>query len=920
MMRFLGAPLLLAVLLLAGGSDAARPPPRGVPRARATRTARSPARTSTAKGKSSPANLFSFLAPAPPPPPPPRGLLSLFNKDGAPSSTSKTSPSKPKKRSTRGSVSDSPRLDLLTVKKALVEDLPTAVKARVAEVRPLQIFSGFALASVLFGGTIVGTANVITEYLQEDENGPVLERTLQFGTILENVMTGYVDQNVDLNKLFETGVNSMLETLDPFSTYENVQASEDLQVRTTGRYGGVGLTIGKGGDEEVLVISALEGFAFDAGVRPGDRILKIDGVRTRDKEVDEVKNLLRGEPGSSLVLTVQRDGAPEGTLDIQVPRKLVRLPDVTLAAVDRDGVGYMKLEGFSEGTAQETGRAILRMQKEAGGELEALIIDMRDNPGGLLDAAVAVSQQLVPEGTEIVSTAGRVYGEGASLSYRSTKPPLLSPRTRVVVLVNPNTASAAEIVTGVVQDTDRGVVVGERTYGKGLVQIVEPLPGGGALKLTVAKYYTPSGRCIQAVDYGGGRLEAKAKPKAADAAAAAAPLLPAVPAGEGGEGGVGAGGGGAGGVGAGGVGAGAPGAAAPAGPVSPPVSPPAALKPDPSSSSSSRSVNGVNNVGGRRASAASAASAAKAAEPAEPLGGRAGAVSRLDPSEPSRPKAAVPDAGKSFVTAHGRPVTAGGGIVPDVVVKNKPLGELERALLQRGLFFDFSGEWLKKHPAPPEALASDVVRLQDETYREFVAYVKQRLSNGGAGGVAIQADGAQGGLDDGVDGAGGEDGEAAPGLGGGGGSGPGGKAPPPPGPGGSSKKPALTLEPPGLQRQFDALAKSIEGDNHRGSARELAALRKMILEEQLEEFRTQKPRLQRDLTETLLGRLTRPSERLASQLTEDPQVREARAIAADKARYSHYLDPTPEGLTTLNAKNKASETENVLLFPLEGRL
>ena len=164
-------------------------------------------------------------------------------------------------------------------------------------------------------------------------------------------------------------------------------------------------------------------------------------------------------------------------------------------SMDRDGVGYIKLEGFSEGTAEETARAIRRLQAD-GTHLKALVLDLRDNPGGLLDAAVAVSQQLVPEGTEIVSTSGRVYGEGTSLSYRSTKPPLLNPRTKLVVLVNSNTASAAEIVTGVVQDTDRGVVVGERTFGKGLVQIVEPLPGGGALKLTVAKYYTPSGRCI----------------------------------------------------------------------------------------------------------------------------------------------------------------------------------------------------------------------------------------------------------------------------------------------------------------------------------------------------------------------------------------------------------------------------------------
>ena len=295
------------------------------------------------------------------------------------------------------------------------------------------------------------------------------ERAILFGTILENVKAAYVDRNVDIDALFQTGVNSMLSVLDPYSTYENRQQAEDLSLRTTGRYGGVGLTIGKDGDD-VLVLGALEGFAFDAGVRPGDRIKSVDGYDVAKLTVDAVKDKLRGEPGTSVELTVQRDGSPEPTLTIPLPRKLVRLPDVSLATIDREnGIGYMKLDGFSEGAAEETARAITRMQSER--EMQALIIDLRDNPGGLLDAAVAVSQQLVPENTEIVSTAGRVYGEGTSLSYRSTKPPMLSPSTRLIMLVNSNTASAAEIVAGVVQDTDRGVVIGERTYGKGLVQV-----------------------------------------------------------------------------------------------------------------------------------------------------------------------------------------------------------------------------------------------------------------------------------------------------------------------------------------------------------------------------------------------------------------------------------------------------------------
>jgi C-terminal peptidase prc len=533
-----------------------------------------------------------------------------------------------------------------------------AVQNAADTVQPLQVLSGFVLAVVLGTGTVVATGNAVSSFLAEDGNGEVLERTLKFGTILENVKAAYVDRDVDLDAIFETGVNSMLSVLDPYSTYENTGQSEDLAVRTTGRYGGVGLTIGKDDNDAVLVLGALEGFAFDAGVRPGDRIVAVDGKNVNELSVDAVKSMLRGEPGTSIMLTVQRDGSPEPTLVMPVSRKLVRLPDVTLATLDRDGVGYIKLEGFSEGTAEETGRAIRRLQN-SDRELKALVLDMRDNPGGLLDAAVAVSQQLVPEGTEIVSTSGRVYGEGTSLSYRSTKPPLLNPRTRLVVLVNANTASAAEIVTGVVQDTDRGVVIGQRTFGKGLVQIVEPLPGGGALKLTVAKYYTPSGRCIQAVSYAGGRVEASAK-----ATGGAATLAPAAV--ESNE--------------------------EPLEPGAPPLAPVA----EPSKKDDSK--------GGKPS---------KGADPA-------GAIMRIDPSEPSRPQAASLDDGVVYVTAHGRAVKAGGGIAPDVVVEARQLGELERSLLQRGLFFQFAGECVlppclrsRTHAASPRrepATARDAAR------------------------------------------------------------------------------------------------------------------------------------------------------------------------------------------------------------------
>ena len=793
MRAFAAALLVLSLLAHETAALAARPQPRRPgrgARARAPTPSRKTGRTGKPHG--TPSSFFANfgLRNSPPPPPAP------------------------------------PRLSLTTATAAVKE----RAQSFVAEVRPLQILSGFALAVVLTAGSVVSAGQALSGYLAEDDNGAVLERTLKFGTILENVKAAYVDQNIDIDALFQTGVNSMLSTLDPYSTYENAQQADDLALRTTGKYGGVGLTIGKDADENILVLGALEGFAFDAGVRPGDRIVAIDGASVSAMSTDKVKDLLRGEPGTSIQLTVQRDGAPEPTLSMAVQRKLVRLPDVTLATLDGNGVGYMKLEGFSEGTAEETARAIKTMQERASrqfgpGGLKALVLDMRDNPGGLLDAAVSVSQMLVPEGTEIVSTAGRVYGEGTSISYRSTRPPLLDPRTRLVVLVNSNTASAAEIVTGVVQDTDRGVVVGERTYGKGLVQIVEPLPGGGSLKLTVAKYYTPSGRCIQAVSYAGGRLEASASPKAAADAAGGVAIE-----GVGGDGSAG-------------------GADSSSGSTST-----SSTSKSGSTSSTSRSTGGGAAAKGRPLNGRPVSSK----PPAPPAASEAGAVQRIDPSDPSKPSSTTGEDVTQYVTAHGRAVKGGGGVAPDVVIAARQLGTLERALLQRGYFFDFSGEWLKRHAAPTDVIAAKIesgAAVQEEAYREFIAYVREKVA-----------------------------------------------------------KDEALLEPTGLSRQLDALEKSIENSGElarKGKAvKDLANLRRTLQEEQLDEFRTDKERLRQDLKEALLGRLTAPSARLASQLATDPQVSEAGRIASDAQLYQRLLLPEPS-----SPPLKPTTAEPIEIFP-----
>mmetsp|Transcript_973 Transcript_973/g.2951 ORF Transcript_973/g.2951 Transcript_973/m.2951 type:complete len:882 (-) Transcript_973:408-3053(-) len=528
---------------------------------------------------------------------------------------------------------------------------------------------GFAAALVVVSGGTTLLAREAGAFLTEGGRGEVLERALLFGAILGDVQDGYVDrQAIDLDELFETGVNAMLGSLDPYTTYEDAAQAEDLTTRTTGRYGGIGITIGadegssargggggggggagagpaQKGSPSILVLSALEGYAYDAGVRPGDRILQIDGRPISGARVEEVKNMLRGEPGTQVSLLLQRDGSTQEAIPIDVQRAEVRLPDVSLATMMAPRTGYVKLDGFSEGTAEELARAMVRLyasQRAAGEPLESLVLDLRDNPGGLLDAAVGVSQLLVPQGTDIVSTEGRVYGEGATLKYRSVQPPLLPPSTRLVVLVNGNTASAAEIVTGVVQDTDRGVVVGDRTFGKGLVQVVEPLPGGRSLKLTVAKYFTPSGRCIQAISYAkppkpGAELKV-AEPKADEAGS------------------------------------------------------PTDRAPD--------------------------------AAPAD--GDDEGAARRRRRQESYTERSLQPN--PVYLTSNGREVQTGGGIAPDVAAAGKPVGALERSLIRQGAFFRFASQWLREHEGTPtqQAQLLESTRGSDEAYRDFVRFARER--------------------------------------------------------------------------------------------------------------------------------------------------------------------------------------------------
>ena len=317
-----------------------------------------------------------------------------------------------------------------------------------------------------------------------------------FGKLYEELAMGYVD-DVDAEQLMRTGIDAMLRTLDPYTVFIDEADNEDIDIITRGRYGGVGLSVGQRGGR-MVVIQPVEGSsAFEQGVRTGDIITHIAGVPTDGMAPDEASTLMRGDPGTTVNLTIDREGEPE-PLEFRLTRSEVQLKNVTYAAYldDAPGVGYVKLERFARDAAAEVRAGVEKLQAE--GDLEGLVLDLRGNPGGLLEAAVDISGLFLPHNAVVVSTRGRLAE--SERVYRSRDTPL-APDVPLVVLVDGGSASASEIVAGAIQDHDRGLVIGERTFGKGLVQVIRGLPYRTSLKMTTAKYYTPSGRSIQAVEY-----------------------------------------------------------------------------------------------------------------------------------------------------------------------------------------------------------------------------------------------------------------------------------------------------------------------------------------------------------------------------------------------------------------------------------
>ncbi len=312
-----------------------------------------------------------------------------------------------------------------------------------------------------------------------------------FATLYREINLFYVDET-EPGKLMKTGIDAMLKSLDPYTVYIPESKIEDYKFMTTGQYGGIGAIIQKR-DKYVMVAEPYEGWpAQKAGLLAGDIIIEINGKSTKGLNTEQVREMLVGQPGTDVELTIKRQ---DKTQTVKLTREKIKIKDVPYFGMVDDHTGYIKLTGFTETAAQEVKTAFTGL-KEKG--MKRLIFDLRGNGGGLLNEAVKIVGFFVDKGTTVVSTKGKI--KDWDKVYKTPMPPL-DKDIPIIVLIDKYSASASEIVSGSLQDLDRAVIVGENSFGKGLVQQVKDLSYNSKLKLTVAKYYTPSGRCIQKLDY-----------------------------------------------------------------------------------------------------------------------------------------------------------------------------------------------------------------------------------------------------------------------------------------------------------------------------------------------------------------------------------------------------------------------------------
>lgn len=314
-------------------------------------------------------------------------------------------------------------------------------------------------------------------------------------TIIKDLNLFYVDSimpEIMINK----SIDAMLHYLDPYTEYYPASKADELKMMTTGKYAGIGSVIRYHTDKKTTVLSEpYEGMpAQKAGLKAGDAIISIDGIDVRGMSTDSVSDRLRGEAGTTLTIEYERPGK-KGTSKVKLQRENIALPAIPYYGLHKDNIGFIQLNSFTDGCAKEMRHAIIDLKKQGAG---AFIIDLRSNGGGLLNEAVEIVNLFIPKDKTIVTTKGKIKQSNEVYKTQKTALDTTSP---IAILVDGQTASASEIVAGALQDLDRAVIIGSRTFGKGLVQSTRDIVGGGYLKLTTAKYYIPSGRCVQALDY-----------------------------------------------------------------------------------------------------------------------------------------------------------------------------------------------------------------------------------------------------------------------------------------------------------------------------------------------------------------------------------------------------------------------------------
>ena len=350
---------------------------------------------------------------------------------------------------------------------------------------------GFLFIGILVTGFYPGRGDI---YFELSKNLDLL------GRVYKEIAFNYVDE-VDPEKFLRAGIEGMLSSLDPYTIFIDEKKIEDIDLITNGKYGGVGISIGIRGSD-VTVVEVMDGYAAQRqGIRIGDIIIEAGGKKISPQNIDDISSLVKGEPGTTVELKVVRNELQD-TILFNLVREEVLVKNVTYSGFypENSNNVYLKLSNFSRSASDEIKKTIKELKEQK--EIKSIVFDLRGNPGGLLDIAVDICDKFLPRDLLVVSTRGR--DASSDKKYYSKEEPIVGKDVKIILLINGGSASASEIVAGALQDHDRAVILGTKSFGKGLVQTITPLSYNTSLKITTAKYYTPSGRCIQRIDYSEG--------------------------------------------------------------------------------------------------------------------------------------------------------------------------------------------------------------------------------------------------------------------------------------------------------------------------------------------------------------------------------------------------------------------------------